>query len=75
VVDIGELERLYPPTGPVVDPDGAALALDGDRTPMLTPAGPDPAAMRRAEVGDLVDSQPAEVADLLRGWLTETKRG
>lgn len=75
VVDIGALERLYPPTGPVVDPDGDALALPGTTGPMLTPAGPDPAALRRAEVGDLVDSQPAEVADLLRGWLTETKRG
>jgi flagellar M-ring protein FliF len=73
-VDLGELERLYPPTGPLVDPDGA-LALPESTGPVLTPAAPDPAALRRAEVGDIVDAQPAEVAELLRGWLTETKKG
>ena len=30
-----------------------------------------PKTLRRAEVGDLVDAQPTEVAEVLRGWLSE----
>ncbi|PWJ52595.1 flagellar M-ring protein FliF [Quadrisphaera granulorum] len=70
-LDLGELERLYP-AGPVVGPDGMALPAAGG--PQLTPATPDPAALRRAEVGELVDQQPAEVADLLRGWLADSRK-
>lgn len=71
-LDLGELERLYP-AGPVVGPDGVA-ALGAPGAPQLTPSAPDPAALRRAEVGELVDQQPAEVADLLRGWLADTRK-
>lgn len=75
VVDIGELERLYAAPAEVVLPDGEVLALtESERAKMLTPVGPSPAALRREEVGELVDQQPSEVADLLRGWLNEPKK-
>jgi len=66
VIDLGELDVLYDEQGPE--------ALDGPRAAELpAPTGPDAAALRREAVGDLVDQQPAEVADLLRGWLAEKK--
>ncbi|SDQ20129.1 flagellar basal-body MS-ring/collar protein FliF [Quadrisphaera sp. DSM 44207] len=66
VIDLGELDVLY-------DPAPAPEAIEGPRAPMLTPAGPDDIALRREEFAELVDQQPAEVADLLRGWLAEKK--
>ncbi|MGV8968422.1 MAG: flagellar basal-body MS-ring/collar protein FliF [Cellulomonas sp.] len=41
-------------------------------TRALPPAQPqiDEAAIKRAEIGNLAEEQPAEVAELLRGWLT-----
>ena len=68
-LDLGELSVLG---GAGSDP----LALEGvgaDQLPALpfAPAqlGPDPIALKRAEIGALADEQPDEVADLLRGWL------
>ncbi len=64
-LDLGELH--------IVDPK-PQLPFDPTDTPLALPA-PEPvvdgAAVRRAEIGALADEQPAEVADLLRGWLVE----
>ena len=66
VIDLGQLDVLYDEQGPE--------ALEAPRTAELpAPTGPDAATLRREAVGDLVDQQPAEVADLLRGWLAEKK--
>ena len=55
-----------------------ALALEGadvDAIPALPaaplPLAPDPIALKRAEIGALAEDQPEEIADLLRGWLSE----
>ncbi len=69
VVDLGELDAMYR-RDDVITQDGA-IALPGAQGPQLVAAGPSPAALRRAEVGDLVDQQPTEVAAVLRGWLSE----
>jgi len=68
-LDLGELSVLG---GAGSDP----LALEGvgaDHLPALpfspVQLGPDPIALKRAEIGALADEQPDEVADLLRGWL------
>ncbi|MCL2454515.1 MAG: flagellar M-ring protein FliF [Micrococcales bacterium] len=37
-------------------------------------SGPDPVALKRQQIAALADEQPEEVADLLRGWLTESGR-
>lgn len=65
VVDLGELDAIYR-RDDVIDEDGAITS-----GPQLVAVGPNPAALRRAEVGDLVDQQPTEVASVLRGWLHE----
>lgn len=75
VVDIGELDAMYR-RDDVITQDGfqagpGGMALAGQNGPQLVSAGPNPAALRRAEVGDLVDQQPTEVAEVLRGWLTD----
>ena len=52
------------------NPDGAVAELEAG-------PGPDEEALRmdrmRDEIGDLVDSQPDEVAQLLRGWLADRR--
>ena len=70
-LDLGELSVM---NGGGNDP----LALEGvdvDEVPALPAApvslAPDPVALKRAEIGALADDQPDEVADLLRGWLSE----
>ncbi len=81
VVDLGELEAIYrrddvvTQDGEALTP-GAALALPGSEVlgSQLAAVGPSAAALRRAEVGDLVDAQPTEVAEVLRGWLSEKAR-
>jgi flagellar M-ring protein FliF len=67
-IDLGQLQ-------PVLT-DEQRLALEGipeDALPELPPGPlpgePDPVARKRAEITALADDQPAEVADLLRGWL------
>ena len=72
VVDLGELDAMYR-RDDVVTEDGAVLGA-GPAGPQLVAAGPTPQALRRAEVGDLVDQQPTEVAEVLRGWLSERTR-
>jgi flagellar M-ring protein FliF len=68
-LDIGELSRLdreNDPLGLLGGPDGLP-ALPAGMSPV--PAAPDAVAVKRAEISALADAQPAEVADLLRGWL------
>ncbi|MGQ7297347.1 flagellar basal-body MS-ring/collar protein FliF [Quadrisphaera sp. KR29] len=74
-VDLGELERLYPegPAGPPAPM--TALAPAADDSHLLVAPEPEPEALRRQEFGQLVDTQPAEVANLLRGWLAASKKG
>jgi len=68
-LDIGELSRL----DREADPLGIGAGADGlpalpvGMTPV--PVLPDAVAIKRAEISALADEQPAEVADLLRGWL------
>jgi flagellar M-ring protein FliF len=65
-IDLGELPLT--PTDPL-----ALEGVDVDELPALPVAprqlAPDPVALKRAEIGQLADDQPEEVADLLRGWL------
>ena len=72
VVDLGEIDALYR-RDDVITQDGAAVGA-GPAGPQRVAAGPSPEALRRAEVGDLVDQQPTEVAAVLRGWLSERTR-
>ncbi len=68
-LDIGELSRLdreNDPLGLLGGPDGLP-ALPAGMSPV--PAAPDAVTVKRAEISALADAQPAEVADLLRGWL------
>jgi flagellar M-ring protein FliF len=67
-LDIGELPLM----------DGPEPAAELDDLPEIPPALPGPVeadpvqeslAVKRAEISALADAQPAEVADLLRGWL------
>ncbi|TNM69388.1 flagellar M-ring protein FliF [Streptomyces sp. NP160] len=73
-VDLGELERLYPET-PLAPAPMTALAPAVDDSHLLVAPDPEPEALRRQEFGQLVDTQPAEVANLLRGWLAASKKG
>lgn len=73
-VDLGELERLYPEV-PVQSAPMTALAPATDDGHLLVAPEPEPEALRRQEFGQLVDTQPAEVANLLRGWLAASKKG
>jgi flagellar M-ring protein FliF len=75
-VDIGELERLYPEVPVAAGQAGPGLALPtANDAHLLTAPEPEPEALRRQEFGQLVDTQPAEVANLLRGWLAASKKG
>ncbi|RYV50023.1 flagellar basal-body MS-ring/collar protein FliF [Pengzhenrongella frigida] len=67
-LDLGELQMVN---------ETPMLPFGGLETLALIPAAPqiDEAAVKRAEIGNLAEDQPAEVADLLRGWLqTGNKR-
>ncbi|WP_407344564.1 flagellar basal-body MS-ring/collar protein FliF [Pengzhenrongella phosphoraccumulans] len=61
-IDLGELQMVndlpHLPFGGV-----EALTLAPTQAPV------DEAALKRAEIGSLAEDQPAEVAELLRGWL------
>lgn len=72
-LDLGELH--------MVQSDDDPLGLEGgfDGLPVLPPAavapeGPSEIAVKRAEISAFADEQPAEVAELLRGWLVGGKR-
>ncbi|GEA90142.1 flagellar basal-body MS-ring/collar protein FliF [Cellulomonas cellasea] len=72
-LDIGELL-------PIREPDPIGIEGAGDGLPALpvgdtVPELPDALAVKRAEISALADEQPAEVADLLRGWLTTSGSG
>lgn len=73
-VDLGELERLYPESPEVAGQASFSLPAANDAH-LLTAPEPEPEALRRQEFGQLVDTQPAEVANLLRGWLAASKKG
>lgn len=66
-LDLGSLtavdEGFDLPDG--IDPAGLHPVLPPGPSPLL----PDPRAVRREEVEAMADEQPAEVAELLRGWL------
>jgi flagellar M-ring protein FliF len=51
--------------------------LSGQQIPALSPAGHSQLEMQRpaldAQIGDLVERQPEEVAQLLRGWLADRR--
>ena len=69
-LDIGELQIVPPsPTEEAI----AAIEAAEDQLPALPAAhGPEPLPdieFKRAEIAALAEDQPAEVADLLRGWL------
>jgi flagellar M-ring protein FliF len=64
-LDLGELQIVDGAPQLPFPPTDSALAL-----PAPVPTV-DEAAVRRAEIGALADESPAEVADLLRGWLVE----
>lgn len=75
--DLGPLQAVAPepvaldtsalPAGPDLE------AIEAPRTG-LVPLPPTDAARAREEVVDLVERQPDEVAELLRGWLVADKR-
>ena len=61
-IDLGELQRVnaLPQQFVGLEPRAIAPAL-----PQI-----DESAIKRAEIGNLAEEQPEEVAELLRGWLT-----
>jgi flagellar M-ring protein FliF len=72
-LDLGELPVLG---------EGSRLGIEGidaDALPELPaaprPDEPDLVTRKRAEISALADEQPAEVADLLRGWLSTSGSG
>ncbi len=71
-LDIGELPLM----GEGDEPEG--IEGGGEEIPALPAADlpilPNPIEVKRAEIAALADEQPAEVADLLRGWLTPAGR-
>ncbi len=69
-LDIGELPLLGAGDGPL-ELEGPDLGLAA----LTPPVAPDGSAIRRAELSALADEQPAEVADLLRGWLSTSGSG
>ena len=72
-LDLGSLtavdEGFELPDG--IDPAGLHPVLPPAPSPLL----PDPRSMRREEVEAMADEQPAEVAELLRGWLAAPSSG
>lgn len=57
-------------------PDGIdGAGLHPGLPPGPSPLQPDPRAVRREEVEAMADEQPAEVAELLRGWLAAPSSG
>lgn len=72
-IDLGRLEMV--PAGPLLPEDGTQVL---DPAPDLTALpGPRSAAdavtLMRDEVTDLVERQPEDVAELLRGWLADRR--
>ena len=55
----------------------ALEAAEGSPAELVAGPGPDAEAERvermRGDIGDLVESQPEEVAQLLRGWLADRR--
>ncbi|HKG50541.1 MAG TPA: flagellar basal-body MS-ring/collar protein FliF [Actinomycetales bacterium] len=71
-----ELDVVDPPTAlSTVTPDALSTAAPLQALPpaLEVPDGPSAAARRREEVAALVERQPEEVAELLRGWLADRR--
>ncbi len=72
-LDIGELPLLG---GEALELEGGGGGPDPDAMALVAaPVPQDGSALRRAEISALADEQPAEVADLLRGWLSSSGSG
>lgn len=62
-IDLGALELIEARKAEVLEQPEPVLALP------VVPAPPDPVAAKRDDVAALAAEQPAEVAEMLRGWL------
>ena len=74
-LDLGELRMVHEDD----DPLGLGVGPGHDGYPAIPAAPPVPEklsdiAVKRAEIGAFAEEQPAEVAELLRGWLVGGKR-
>jgi flagellar M-ring protein FliF len=74
-LDLGELRMVHDDD----DPLGLGMGPGHDAFPAIpaappVPEGPSDIAIKRAEIGAFAEEQPAEVAELLRGWLVGGKR-
>jgi flagellar M-ring protein FliF len=82
-VDLRELELVRDHLQAIAPIDGGVLALDhaglttieptSVLSPVALPATAQVAQELEAEIGDLIDRQPEEVASLLRNWLAERR--
>jgi flagellar M-ring protein FliF len=71
-LDLGELHIAQSEDQLALESGFDALkALSGSNAPPELPSG---IAVKRAEIGAFAEEQPAEVAELLRGWLVGGKR-
>lgn len=68
-LDLGELELVEMRKAEAIEAAAATRAL-----PAAASVNPDPAAGRREDIMALAAEQPAEVAEVLRGWLVGGRR-
>ena len=76
-LDLGELEAIGDPRPALGRSQTLALDSGASTLPALAPLPVSPEAearaVRREEIGQLIEDQPDEVAKLLRGWLVERR--
>jgi flagellar M-ring protein FliF len=68
-----ELERLDGAELAELEAYRAAELAGADRAAIESGPGPDPHGQKRDEINAMVDKQPEEVAQLLRGWLADRR--
>lgn len=73
-LDLGALDAARQAAVPLGQLDGPDLATMPVLPPSPVPVAPDGSAVRRAEIAALVDEQPEQVAELLRGWMATGSR-